>query len=44
MASPPRPSPTQSATAFAIGTKRKGNDRRMYVVAATKTGVRRWVP
>ncbi len=40
---PPRPSPTASATLFAPGTRRKGNDGRMYEVAVTKTGVQRWV-
>lgn len=37
-----RPSPTQSATLFAPGTKKRGNDGRTYVVAVTKAGVRRW--
>jgi len=38
-----RPSPTASATSFAVGTKRKGNDGNTYAVIATKTGVQRWV-
>lgn len=40
----PRPSPAESATLFQVGTKRRGNDGRTYVVGATKAGVRRWVP
>jgi hypothetical protein len=38
-----RPSPTESATLFAVGTKRKGNDGRQYIVAETNAGVKRWV-
>jgi hypothetical protein len=40
----PRPSPSESATSFGVGTKRKGNDGRMYVVTATKANVLRWTP
>lgn len=39
-----RPSPSESATLFAVGTRKRGNDGRMYVVAETKNGVRRWSP
>jgi hypothetical protein len=37
-----RPSPSQSATLFAVGTVRKGNDRHMYQVKETKNKVKRW--
>lgn len=40
----PRPSPSASATGFAPGTRRRGNDGRVWVVATTSAGVRRWVP
>ena len=39
-----RPSPSESATAFPVGTRRKGNDGRTWVVRATLAGVRRWAP
>jgi hypothetical protein len=39
-----RPSPSVSATEFALGTKRNGNNGMMYVVAVTKAGIHRWVP
>ncbi len=38
-----RPSPSASAMLYAPGTRRKGNDGRMYVVKVTKNGVQRWV-
>lgn len=38
-----RPSPSTSATLYAPGTRRKGNDGRMYVVKVAKNGVQRWV-
>lgn len=37
-----RPSPSESATEFKEGTKKKGNDGNMYVVAVNKNGVKRW--
>lgn len=37
-----RPSPSESATLFDIGTVRVGNDGNKYRVVATKNGVRRW--
>jgi len=37
-----RPSPSESATQFKEGTKKKGNDGNMYVVAVNKNGVKRW--
>jgi hypothetical protein len=39
-----RPSPSDSATLFAPGTLRRGNDGRMYVIKTTANGVHRWVP
>ena len=41
---PPRPSPSESATLYAVGTNRRGNDGRTYIVAQTAAGVRRWRP
>ena len=38
-----RPSPSVSATKFRVGTRRKGNDGKMWKVQATVKGVRRWV-
>ena len=39
-----RPSPSESATLFPVGTIKRGNDKNDYVVVATSTGVQRWVP
>ena len=38
-----RPSPTESATLFKIGTKKKGNDGNMYIVSTTKSNIKRWI-
>ena len=38
-----RKSPAYSASKCAKGTKKKGNDGKMYVVKAAKNGVKRWV-
>lgn len=38
----PRNSPSESATKFAIGTNKTGNDGNKYVVVATAAGVQRW--
>ena len=38
-----RPSPTESATLFTVGTSKKGNDGRTYIVRVTKAGIKRWV-
>lgn len=38
-----RPSPTASATAFLVGTFRKGNDGNWWQVQANVKGVQRWV-
>lgn len=39
-----RPSPSQSATDYDIGTKKLGNDGNHWVVTETKTGTHRWSP
>ena len=41
---PLRPSPSESATDFQAGTRRRGNDGRTFEVVETKAGVRRWAP
>lgn len=38
-----RPSPTESATAFQVGTFRRGNDGHWWQVKQTSNGVQRWV-
>jgi hypothetical protein len=38
-----RPSPSVSATLFALGTQRTGNDGNMWVIKQTPKGVKRWV-
>ena len=38
----PRPSPTESASEFEIGTIRIGNDENEYIVAVDKNGRHRW--
>lgn len=38
-----RPSPTDSATLYAVGTQMKGNDGNLWEVRASSTGVQRWV-
>ena len=37
-----RPSPSVSATLFKVGTRKKGNDKGLWVVKITKSGVKRW--
>lgn len=39
-----RKGPTESATLYPVGTKRKGNDGRMWIIKKTSSGVQRWVP
>ena len=39
-----RPSPSHSATSFAVGTQAVGNDGRWWKVSANSAGVQRWVP
>jgi hypothetical protein len=46
-ACPPKPArkaPAPSAAGFGVGTKKKGLDGRMWVVAADVRGVQRWAP
>lgn len=38
-----RPSPSESATLFKEGTKRKGNDGNMYIIKTNKNGVNKWI-
>lgn len=38
-----RPSPSKSATLFAVGTFRRGNDGNIWVIRANKNGIKRWV-
>lgn len=37
-----RPSPTDSATLYKIGTKKKGNDNNMWIVVKNVNGIKRW--
>ncbi len=37
-----RPSPSESATLFKIGTIKKGNDNNMWIIAENKNGVKHW--
>ena len=37
-----RPSPTESATLYKIGSRKRGNDGKMYIVTVTKAKVKRW--
>jgi hypothetical protein len=39
---PDRPSPNASATLYAEGTKKRGNDNNMWTVKITSNGVHRW--
>lgn len=39
----PRPSPTDSATIYPVGTQMTGNDGNLWEVRASATGVQRWV-
>lgn len=38
-----RKSPSESATKFNVGTKKKGNDGNMWIITKNKNGVKRWV-
>lgn len=37
-----RPSPTESAKLFKVGTKKLGNDKNTWIIVETSTGVKRW--
>ena len=37
-----RKGPSESATKFKKGTKRRGNDGNMWVIASTSSGTQRW--
>lgn len=37
-----RKGPTESATKFSIGTKKKGNDGNIWIIIATSSGTHRW--
>lgn len=37
-----RPSPSESATLFKVGTVKRGNDGNMWIVYQTSAGVKRW--
>ena len=37
-----RKGPTESATKFSVGIKKKGNDGNMWVIIATSSGIHRW--
>ena len=39
---PKRKSPSESATTFKLGTKKKGNDGNMWIVVKNKNGIKRW--
>ena len=39
-----RKGPTESATLFAVGTVRIGNDGKDWIIAANKNGIHRWTP
>jgi len=39
----PRPSPSQSATLFKVGTKKKGNDGNIWQVKMNKNNINKWV-
>ncbi len=37
-----RPSPSESATLFDIGTKKIGNDGKLWIIIKTSNGTKRW--
>ncbi len=37
-----RQGPSESATKFPVGTKKRGNDGNMWIIIKTKSGVQRW--
>ena len=38
-----RPSPSESATKFKVGTVKQGNDNHQWIVTKNKKGIKRWV-
>ena len=38
-----RQGPTESATKFSVGTKKRGNDGNMWQIISTTSGTRRWM-
>lgn len=42
MTTPTRQSPSDSATLYKIGTKRRGNDGNIWIIIETKNGIKRW--
>jgi hypothetical protein len=38
-----RKGPEESATKFSVGTKKKGNDGKMWIVKENKNGIQRWI-
>jgi hypothetical protein len=38
-----RRSPTESATKFPVGTKKRGNDGNMWIIVKNKNGIHRWI-
>ena len=37
-----RKAPSQSATKFKKGTKKRGNDGNMWIIDTTSSGIQRW--
>ena len=37
-----RPSPSESATLYKVGTKKTGNDGNTWIIVENKNGVKRW--
>jgi len=37
-----RPSPSESATKYSIGTTKKGNDKNVWIIMETKNGIKKW--
>jgi hypothetical protein len=37
-----RPSPSESATLYKVGTKKKGNDGNMWIIKESSNGIKRW--
>ena len=37
-----RPSPSESATLFSVGTEKKGNDGNTWIIVVNKKNIKRW--